>query len=446
MATEPIRSLGEFYGTSLASRVSGYGRLADRITYGLGAPMINIELHQNQIYENISIAIELFTKYAGFTTEYLVFDTKDKYEKGKGIRLDKLFGITPNLSGTYTSVNLNLVQSNPNSTTTTMTAGSGWQSLYTYDVNDGTMDPTEFHVRTTDDQNGAQAIRKVIVALTYDSATSAIDGNFAELNVIHTGTNDLIKQDDNTSSGITLSATGYDSSEVHIMGWVNTNATTYATSGNTLTNIIIPADNITAQTEANAVSAVAFGAYDPLLNQYRKVMEVVDFNEGSTTGVNTLFTIEQTLAQQTYFSYAMGQYGFDLVSWYTVKEWLDLREKLLTTKHSYVFDPRTQYMRMYPEPDVDNVRTYGIVSAYLEAKVEDVLSEQWVLQYATALCKISLARVRGKYEGTSLFGGGGLDTSMLQEGLSEKKELEMLLLEGPSPGFGDSDPPLFFIG
>ena len=110
--------------------------------------------------------------------------------------------------------------------------------------------------------------------------------------------------------------------------------------------IVVPADNLAAQTAANAVSAVAFGAYDPLLNQYRKVTDVVDFVEGSTTGVNTLFTIEQTLAQQTYFSYAMGQYGFDLVSWYTVKEWLDLREKLLTIKHSYEFNPHTQYMRL----------------------------------------------------------------------------------------------------
>ena len=28
----------------------------------------------------------------------------------------------------------------------------------------------------------------------------------------------------------------------------------------------------------------------------------------------------------------MGNYGFDLVSWYTLKEWLDTREKLLAIK------------------------------------------------------------------------------------------------------------------
>jgi hypothetical protein len=111
-----------------------------------------------------------------------------------------------------------------------------------------------------------------------------------------------------------------------------------------------------------------------------------------------------------------------------------------------VFNPHTQYLRLYPEPDLTNVRTYGIVKAYLEAKVEDVLYEQWVLQYATALCKIALGRVRGKYGSTALFGGGNLDVTMLQEGLAEKEKLETQMFEGPSPGFGDTDPPLFFIG
>ena len=38
-----------------------------------------------------------------------------------------------------------------------------------------------------------------------------------------------------------------------------------------------------------------------------------------------LLLAQQTLAQQTYFSYAMGNYGFDLISWYTLKDWLKTR-------------------------------------------------------------------------------------------------------------------------
>ena len=69
-------------------------------------------------------------------------------------------------------------------------------------------------------------------------------------------------------------------------------------------------------------------SYIPLSTDIQGV-DVTDFDEGSTTGINTLFTLEQTLAQQTYFSYAMGKYGFDLISWYTLKEWLSVRSKIL---------------------------------------------------------------------------------------------------------------------
>ena len=35
---------------------------------------------------------------------------------------------------------------------------------------------------------------------------------------------------------------------------------------------------------------------------------------------------------------------------------------------------------------------------------------------------------------------------LLQEGLTEKKDLEQMLLTGASAGFGDADPPVFFTG
>lgn len=432
MPVEAIRSLGEFYGTSLASRVSGYDRLSNRITWSLGAPMVNVELHQNQLYENISIAVEMFTKFAGYTEEYLVFDT-NKYEHGKGLRLDKLFSITPNLSGMYESTNLSIVAGNPNSVTTMVNvSASGGADVYTYDISDTLIDPSEFNIRVIDQTNGAQSVRKLLLITDHDPDAGTTSGTFNEYNVLYTGSEDLIT--------VQLGLSGTNEQIVQLQIVPNSNVVS-----DWIQVIVVPSDNISAETQARSVSALAFGAFDPLLNQYRKVMEVINFDEGSTTGVNTLFTIEQTLAQQTYFSYAMGQYGFDLISWYTVKEWLDLREKLLTIKHTFVFDPHTQYLRLYPEPDYTKMRMYGIVSCYLEKKIEHMIHEPWIYQYALALCKITLARVRGKYGGTSLFGGGDLDISMLQEGLTEKEKLETQLYE-QAPGFGDADPPMFFVG
>jgi hypothetical protein len=186
------------------------------------------------------------------------------------------------------------------------------------------------------------------------------------------------------------------------------------------------------------------GGHDPLLDDTRKVIDVWSFEEGSGSGINTLFTIEQSLAQQTYFSYSMGNYGFDLISWYTLKNWLDTREKVLAIKRTFNFDPSNQYLQMWPEPIVGQP-FYGLVGCYVEKPLKQLVKEQWVYQYALALTKVGIGRVRGKFAGVQLFGGGTLGTELLTEGLNEKKELEAMLFEG-TPGFGDADPPMFFIG
>ena len=183
--------------------------------------------------------------------------------------------------------------------------------------------------------------------------------------------------------------------------------------------------------------------YDYDVMDYRRVVEVTDFEEGSSNGVNTLFTLEQTLAQQTYFSYAMGNFGFDLVSWYTMKEFIDTREKMLALRKDIKFDPRTQYMQLYPQP---KNRYYGVVSCVVERPIRDVIKEQWVYEYVTALSMITIGMVRGKFSGVSLIGGGSLNYELLNEGYQRKKDLEEKLLTGASPGFGDADPVDFIVG
>jgi hypothetical protein len=144
----------------------------------------------------------------------------------------------------------------------------------------------------------------------------------------------------------------------------------------------------------------------------------------------------------------MGNYGFDLVSWYTLKNWLETREKLLAIKRSYTFDERTQILRMFPQPkSKSNIRFYGVVSCYVERPIRDILKELWVYQYALALTKMSVANIRGKYGNVTLFGGGSLNASdLMSQGLTEKDKLEQQLMTGSAPGQGDADPPLFFVG
>ena len=391
---EPVKPLSSFYSTALSPRVSSYDTLATRIAYALGYPLVNVEIHTNAIYDNISIACEMYAKFAGYTEEFLVFDS-DLYESGKGIRLDKLFSITPDLSACYDGSKRPLREDCDPTTTT-----------------------------EAPDITGTQVTCSTAITSTETTGTTATTGTETTGTTATTGT-----ETTGTSATTGTEVSAITASE--ITGTETTCVTSVTSASPTATT-----------TEAETNECLYNIAYDYDLNDYRKVIDVWSFTQGTHTGVNTLFTLEQSLAQQTYFSYAMGNYGFDLVSWYAVKEWLELREKLLATRPSIMFNERTQYMKLIPEP---RNRYYGIVACYVEAPVRDLVKNMWVYQYSLALTKMVVGRVRGKYGNTSLVGGGNIDgESLISEGKEERAALEKELYE-VAPGLGDSAPPQFFV-
>lgn len=425
MACESLQPLSGFYGTHLQSVIDGYSRLADRISWSLGYPLVNIEVHRNQLYEFITIASEMFTKYAGFSEEYLIFNS-DLYESGKGIRLDKLFSLTPELQNSFTSTDLQISENNSRSQTTTLGANLS-AVVYSYDISDNLVDPTEFGLRFVSDADNHQRVSKMLVTTQFTNGSGS--AAFTEYGVIFTSSSDI--------ATFTVQMSGVSAQRATIVA-------TPTVSGKA---IVVATDVFASTVQTITAQQADFRGYDTLIDNYRKVTEVIDFEEGSNQGVNTLFTIEQTLAQQTYFSYAMGNYGFDLISWYTVKEFLETREKLLTTKRAYKFDPYTQYLTMYPGPLSGTAQFYGIVRCYLERPLLEVIKNPWVYQYALALTKIAMSNVRGKFSGTNLLGGGTINYSdIMQQGITEKSDLESKLYEGSAAGLGDADPPQFFVG
>jgi hypothetical protein len=275
-------------GTTLTSSVTSYETLSVRIQHQLGAPLINLEISDEQVYDNITDSIEYFTKWAGYTEEYLVFDSR-LYTRGVGINIGDLF-------------------------------------------------TKSFEMRT---------------------------------------------------SGVSSLSASFD--------------------------------------------------YD--LASQRKVIDVFEFSKGEDTGINTLFTLEQAMANQIYSSYMIGNFGFDLITWEVLKGFIDTRNKVLAMQDQFRFDSRTQNLRIIPEPR--DTHTYlGVVGCYLERPIKDVIRERWVQKYALALTKISIARVREKYTGTNLFGGGSVNAGLLAEGLKEKETLEQELMNS----YQDANVPSWFIG
>lgn len=437
------------YSTYLANSVNSYSRLGDRISYALGYPIVNLELHGNQIYTNIAIATEMFSKYAGYTEEHLVFDS-DKYTRGKGLNIAELLTLTPELTATYTTdveVTVATTSSVPTVTAKTFTSSyTGFISLFEFDSDDTVIDPSEYTFTVALDDGNAHVAKALVVTLSSaNMELSGVDVSLTQYGDVYTTTTSMFdvsavpggSSETNSYSDPLCTYTNSVSVGIFLDSNVTQGGTVNASRNDTLNDV----STVSQLTATNPI----IGRFDSLTRQSRKVIDIYSHEESSSSSLNTLFTIEQTLAQQTYFSYAMGNYGFDLISWYTLKQWLETREKMLSTKRYFKFNDRTQHMLLIPEPKVGE-RFYGVVSCYVEKPVYDLIKEPWVYQYALALTKITLGRVRGKFGNAQLFGGTALDASILQEGLTEKKELEEMLMKGASPGFGDAAPPMFFVG
>ena len=435
---------GLVYSTYLANQVTTYQRLADRISYALGWPIVNLELHGNQVYTNIAQSVEFFSKYAGYTEEHLVFDS-DKYTRGKGLDIAELLTLTPELTATYEST---IEVTTKTTTEVATTTGKDFNadsegtfiSLFEFNVGDAAVDPSEYTFTVTLEDSNAQVSKALVIAVSGDTASESADVSLTQYGDVFTTSTEIFEV--SSVPGIKTEQVGGSYTNSVSVGIVLGSEMTKAGAVNANRNAV-STDATTTQQLTSQKPII--GNFDDLTRQKRKVIDVYSHEEASSNSLNTLFTIEQTLAQQTYFSYAMGNYGFDLVSWYILKQWLETREKMLSTKRYFKFDERTQHLVLLPEPKTGE-RFYGCVSCYVEKPIRDIIKEPWVFQYALALTKITLGRVRGKFGNAQLFGGTNLDTSILQEGLQEKKELEEMMTTGGSTGFGDGAPPMFFVG
>lgn len=275
--------------TNVNHKITSYSALAQRIRRQLGEPLVNIEIADEQIYDNIAIAMEFYTKYAGYTEEFLVFDSK-KYTRGVGLKVDEMINQTSEM---------------------------------------------------------------------YKSDTPGLSA-------------------------------GYD--------------------------------------------------YD--LESWRRVLDCFSFTYGETTGINTLFTLEQAMSQQIYSSYMIGNFGFDLVTWEVLKGFIDTRNKVLAMTPHFRFDPKSQILRIIPEP-IPQQTYMGVVGCYIERPIKDIINERWIFRYAMALTKMSVANVRGKFGGTNLFGGGSVNYSdFMNQGIQERDALEAELKNSME----DQTPPMFFLG
>lgn len=93
-----MKPLEAFMSTDLNNKNKTYDDIAERILHFFGYPAVSVsDLHRDQIYDAISMAVERFYKHAGVVKEYLILDSR-LYEQNHGIPIDKLCTISGVLS------------------------------------------------------------------------------------------------------------------------------------------------------------------------------------------------------------------------------------------------------------------------------------------------------------------------------------------------------------
>lgn len=519
MAVLPNSSFGS---TTFASNVTSYELLAERVKRTLGAPLIEIEISDEQLFTNIDIACEFFTKFAGVTEEFLIFRS-DLYVKGVGLPIGRLLNITPDM------LSVPNPDAPPPKPTLQLTEfetiiGNGVDKEYTIEhgLNDDNIlaqvysNITEQQIFvqvktccsdkliiTFDEPPAIDSVRVVVLNGANKYVTVLDDGpgdehiinhNLNDENVIIQAYNDIndhqvfvtIKNSNANTSVVEFDNDYQIPVRVVILAGIaklryvsvigscdkrdfvikhnlkqqdvivqvfdlSTKELVYPAIKIDTENEVVISFTEPPQTKIYKVviykgdeenTTLTSAGWDFDMNDYRRVVDVYSFSEGNNSGINALFTIEHTIAQQAYFGHLLGNVGYDLITWQALKGWLDLREKVLGLTPYLRFNPDTQMLKITPEPTSNSVY-YGLVACKVQKPIKDIVSQLWIYRYVLALSKITIGHVRGKYTGTNLFGGQQVNyADLMSQGLAEKEKLETEIITDMI----DRDPIKFFIG
>ena len=166
------------------------------------------------------------------------------------------------------------------------------------------------------------------------------------------------------------------------------------------------------------------------------VQSVVEMEEDyySEFGINSLFTVGNQMmnAGMAPFPVNGGSQGWASYEMYL--EYLSMSRRMLGGPH-YVFSysPVNNILKLYPDPKIEEEKSGSIEDIELLQKMciacnvirsnDQLYGEQWTKRMALAKAKETLGRVRTKFDGIQLLGGGTIDTSVLDEGKEEQISL-----------------------
>lgn len=206
-------------------------------------------------------------------------------------------------------------------------------------------------------------------------------------------------------------------------------------------------------THIGTVSSYLSGNVDTALNRKRKVLGVFAVDPASQSGYfggggDLLFNFDYALLAST-FGYdlqgtrtSLGRQGYDLLTYHMARSFVEHSKKMLRYV-SYTFDPKTQFLKIIPEPSWRAMGTTNsdccasekigtgtqcyIMGVYVEPPIQELLSEYFVREWVLARAQYTLAKIRGKFANIQLYGGVTISGDALAT--EAKDRMDQLLKE-----------------
>ena len=411
-----MKPLEAYMSTDLNNKNRTYDDISERILHFFGYPAVSVsDLHRNQIYDAISMAVERFYKHAGVVKEYLILDSR-LYEQNHGIPIDKLCTI----SG---------IISRPDDYATKRSAQRGPEQSVKV--------PDEVYITKDYIYKKDYYLSKSDYELLHKSVE---EKDKAEIDMLYAMSQ---KYPDGIEPLSIISEKLYK----YLVTKRKYNTEMFKKSKDTVFTLGGEKQELHTETdlgrEREPLQYNKMFDYDII--DYRKVVSVVNYSESGVSSITSLYNFDTSLAQQFFYTNQFNHRSFGLTTWYALHEWRNTYEKLLATKRGWSFNKDTQYLTLTPQPRMGE-RFFGIVECWVEKPLKDVLKEPWVFDYALAVCKEMLGRVRSKWgDSVQMLGGGSLTGNALaQEGVNKQKELLDELIKNQA--YGAMSKPRFFIG
>ena len=172
------------------------------------------------------------------------------------------------------------------------------------------------------------------------------------------------------------------------------------------------------------------------------VQGVYTFNDDGgvrTDGINTLFTVENSLWNAAGGAWPMPMGPGGWVDYHLAMQSIELTKRMTGGGYQFEYNPRSKYLTLTPDPvslSADVSGAWVVVGCYTLRPEDQQFGESWVKRMGLAQAKITLGTIREKYDGVQLLGGGSINASVKDEGITERDALmEEIQTTYPPIGF-----------